>query len=333
MEAVPHVSIPYLTILGPAAVVGSLGNVAVLSAILLNHNLHKPQSVFLVSLAIADIIVTNVMDPLSVIGECMVEGRGFFESRPVLCDIAAVICVVACVAALLNIGAISFTQYIFICHPHQAKTICSTRNCALMALFFWVVGTAVALPTLLGWSNNVYDHKMLECIWDRTHSFSYTVFYTSVAVFGPLVLISFSYVRIYRHVTLVKKRIGQQQQADAPGKNMSQPSKDKLRNDAIRLAKTLFIIFIVFAVCWMPYSVLVLIDYDDRFPHEVHLYALLLAHLHATADPIVYGITNKHFQDGYRKLLYVLTCKKFASLGPRAVPSSVAMENSARFTR
>jgi hypothetical protein len=265
----------------------------------------------------------------------MVEGRGYFESRPVLCDIAAVICVVACVAALLNIGAISFSQYIFICHPHQANTICSTRNCALMALFFWVVGTAVALPTLLGWSNNVYDHKMLECIWDRTHSFSYTVFYTSVAVFGPLVIISFSYVRIYRHVTLVKKRIGLQQQqgGGGDGKALSQPNKEKLRNDAIRLAKTLFIIFIVFAVCWMPYSILVLVDYEDKFPHEVHLYALLMAHLHATADPIVYGITNKHFQEGYKRLLYLLTCKKIAALAPRTSPSSVAMENSARFTR
>lgn len=261
----------------------------------------------------------------------MVEGRGYFERRPVLCDIAAVVCVVACVAALLNIGAISFTQYIFICHPHNAKSICTTRNCTLMALFFWLVGIAVALPTLLGWSNNVYDHKMLECIWDRTHSYSYTIFYTTVAVFGPLTIISYSYIQIYRQVTIVKKRIGQQVMAD--GKPMAQPNKEKLRNDAIRLAKTLFIIFIVFAICWLPYSVLVLIDYDDEFPHEVHLYALLLAHLHATADSIVYGVTNKHFQDGYRKLLYLLTCKKIDAFGPRVLPSSIVMDNSARFTK
>ena len=257
----------------------------------------------------------------------MVKGRGFFERRPVLCDVAAVVCVMACVAALLNIGATSFTQYLFICHPHAAKTACTSKRCAGLALGFWLVGVLVALPTLLGWSNNVYDHKMLECIWDRTHSFTYTVFYTSMAVFGPLTIISFSYIRIYRHVTVVKKRIGQHLGDD---KVMGQPAKERLRNDAMRLARTLFIIFLVFAVCWTPYSLLVLVDHEDRLPHEVHLYALLLAHLHATADCVVYGLTNKHFRDGYKMILASMTCGKLTVFTPTTNPSSVAVEKSHR---
>ena len=34
----------------------------------------------------------------------------------------------------------------------------------------------------------------------------------------------------------------------------------------LQLAKTLFIIFVVFLCCWSPYAVVVLIDYDDRWP-------------------------------------------------------------------
>ena len=38
----------------------------------------------------------------------------------------------------------------------------------------------------------------------------------------------------------------------------------------------------------------------SRFPAEVHLYILLLAHMHSTLNPIVYGLTNTHFKKGYR---------------------------------
>ena len=75
MAALPHVSVPYLFILGPAAGLGTIGNAAVLAGILLNHNLHKPQSVFLVSLALADLVVNTVMDPLSILGEYRLRAR------------------------------------------------------------------------------------------------------------------------------------------------------------------------------------------------------------------------------------------------------------------
>ena len=39
-------------------------------------------------------------------------------------------------------------------------------------------------------------------------------------------------------------------------------SKNKAAS--IKLARTLFIVFFVFAGCWMPYALLVLIDFNDR---------------------------------------------------------------------
>ena len=40
----------------------------------------------------------------------------------------------------------------------------------------------------------------------------------------------------------------------------------------LQLAKTLFIIFVVFLCCWSPYAVVVLIDYNDRWP-KVSIYS------------------------------------------------------------
>ena len=67
----------------------------------------------------------------------------------------------------------------------------TTRNNILLCFLFWITGLTISLPGLVGWTDNVYDHKMLECIWNRTHSLSYTIFFSSCVVFLPIFVISF----------------------------------------------------------------------------------------------------------------------------------------------
>ena len=48
---------------------------------------------------------------------------------------------------------------------------------------------------------------------------------------------------------------------------------------------------------------------------QVHLFVLLLAHMHSTMNCIIYGFTNGHFSRGYRLLLNKLTCDKCFVMG------------------
>ena len=41
--------------------------------------------------------------------------------------------------------------------------------------------------------------------------------------------------------------------------------QSKNKAASIKLARTLFAIFIVFVACWTPYAILVLIDFNDRY--------------------------------------------------------------------
>ena len=225
----------------------------------------------------------------------MVKGKEFFEKRPMLCDVAATICLGACVTALLSIGGVSFNRCIHICHTHLYHTIFGLRANILMCVMFWILGFAFSLPGLVGWTDNVYDHKMLECIWDRTNSLSYTIFFSGLVVFTPTLIIAASYLRIFTFVQASKKTVA--------GICQNPDYISKSRAASIRVARTLFIIFAIFVFCWAPYALLVLIDFQDRAPPEVHLYILLLAHLHATLNAIVYCATNKHFRFGYLTVL------------------------------
>jgi len=63
---------------------------------------------------------------------------------------------------------------------------------------------------------------------------------------------------------------------------------------AIRQVKTVFVIFVAFVCCWSPYIIVLLYDSSDSLPLSVHLYASMLAHLHASLDFTIYGLMNRN---------------------------------------
>ena len=74
----------------------------------------------------------------------------------------------------------------------------------------------------------------------------------------------------------------------------------EMRND-IRLARTLFIVFIAFCFCWTPYALICLIDKHDNIHKAWYAFSILLAHASSTLNSILYAVTNRTFRDGYKK--------------------------------
>jgi len=75
----------------------------------------------------------------------------------------------------------------------------------------------------------------------------------------------------------------------------------------IRQVKTVFIIFISFVSCWSPYIVVLLFDSSDSLPLPVHLYASMLAHLHASLNFAIYGLMNRNLRSGFAA--HLLACR------------------------
>ena len=67
----------------------------------------------------------------------------------------------------------------------------------------------------------------------------------------------------------------------------------------IRQVKTVFIIFIAFVCCWSPYIVVLLYDASDSLPLPIHLYASMLAHLHASLNFAIYTLMNPNLRTDF----------------------------------
>ena len=69
MGARPYVAYTYLTYTSCLCLFGAIGNICVLSSFAVNKKLRSAQNVFLVNLALADLVVTTIGDPLSITGQ------------------------------------------------------------------------------------------------------------------------------------------------------------------------------------------------------------------------------------------------------------------------
>lgn len=214
----------------------------------------------------------------------------------------------ACVAALFSLGAISFFQCLSICYPEIYAQVFSPKLNIVLCFIFWVIGALISLPPLVGWTYIIFDEKYLECIFNRLHSESYTSFYSGVVVATPLFIISFSYMKIFKHVRASKKRIDQMKASQGTaGSGGNKGDKGSSSSQSLRLARTLVGIFLVFVICWGPFAILIVVDREDRGHMALHLYILLLAHMHASLNPLVYLLTNKHYRNGFR-LFFAKIC-------------------------
>jgi len=71
LSSAPVLTLPYISVIGLASVVGTLGNLLVigsLSGSVGSRNLRTVGKVFIVNLACSDLIVTSVINPVAVAG-------------------------------------------------------------------------------------------------------------------------------------------------------------------------------------------------------------------------------------------------------------------------
>ena len=79
-------------------------------------------------------------------------------------------------------------------------------------------------------------------------------------------------------------------------------SKKIISKKAIKIAKSLFASFALFTVCWIPYGIVIVSDFKDRYPMIVHAWTTFMAHINSTLNPVFYMLLNPAFRLGFRKL-------------------------------
>ena len=128
-------------------------------------------------------------------------------------------------------------------------------------------------------------------MWNRNSNLSYDWYLVIFNVVIPCLGIIFCYSRIYVFTQKSKNR-----------------SNNLSVNRSIHLAKTFFVSFMVFMICWIPYGLVVLVDFDGKVPRNVVLYSIALAILNSSLNPIIYAIFNSNFRNSCVNLFNKICC-------------------------
>ena len=78
----------------------------------------------------------------------------------------------------------------------------------------------------------------------------------------------------------------------------------------LRLAKSLFVSFLFFAAFWLPYSLIVFVDFGSMLPQHALMFSMAIAHFNSSLNAIIYALYNPDFKRGYANLFKKISALK-----------------------
>uniref|UniRef100_UPI00358E024D muscarinic acetylcholine receptor M1-like n=1 Tax=Myxine glutinosa TaxID=7769 RepID=UPI00358E024D len=171
------------------------GNVLVIVAFKVNRNLKSANNYFLLSLAVADIVIGLVS--MNLFTTYVTMGR--WVLGPVCCDMWLVTDYVASNASVMHLLVISFDRYLSITRPLKYKAKRTTKRVVLMIATAWAVSIILWAPAILFWQYIIgirtvaADRCYIQFLSEPIITFGTAI----LAFYLPAAIIMILYWRIY----------------------------------------------------------------------------------------------------------------------------------------
>lgn len=170
------------------------GNSLVILAVFRERYLHTSTNLFVTSLAVADCLVGLVVMPFSAMYEVF-DNTWFFGTD--WCDIWRSLDVLFSTASILNLCVISLDRYWAITDPFSYPMRMTRKRAAALIGVVWICSGAISFPAIVWWrAARVGEMPKFKCIF--TEHLGYLVFSSTISFYLPLLVMVFTYCRIYR---------------------------------------------------------------------------------------------------------------------------------------
>lgn len=192
----PSVTLLYVVsvsvVLSSICCITLLGNLLVIVAVLTTRSLHTVTNSFIVSLGVADMLVSILVMPMSIYAVIYHEWR--FGS--ILCDLWISSDVLLCTASILNLCCISLDRYFAITRPLTYSRQRSPKLARTMIALVWLVSLLISCPPVFGWKDQKRYENPNQCTLNLL--LSYRIYSSLGSFFLPCLIMVFVYSRIFR---------------------------------------------------------------------------------------------------------------------------------------
>ncbi|XP_032230907.1 dopamine receptor 2 [Nematostella vectensis] len=323
-------------------IVGTIfGNSLVCAAFYLFRDLRTVTNYFVVSLAIADLLVGFVSMPLWFT-------YLVFQWPPQNSEIYALwLCfdIATATASIMNLAVISVDRFYAITLPFQYSQKITKKRACLAIVFVWLYAFAVSSSRAISFAIPSRESR-------AQFSFGYTFFVATASFFVPLPVMIYCYTRIFsvarvqaakiRELDSVRSFIESPRNGNSVTENsvfindnntpqttynstktgirsyfkrpvLTSQSSFRLQRRAlstdIKAAKTLAIVMGAFLLCWAPYIIALLLEvscprcvpFQDKY--TLAKAVKWLVYSNSALNPIIYTALNRAFRDAFKRVL------------------------------
>ncbi|XP_065361931.1 neuropeptide F receptor isoform X2 [Calliphora vicina] len=285
-------------------VVGSVGNILVVLAVVRKPMMRTARNLFILNLAISDLLLCLVTMPLTLME--ILSKYWPFGSCAVLCKMIAMLQALSIFVSTISITAIAFDRYQVIVYPTRDNL----QTCGAVSTLgvIWLLALLLASPLYIikrlihadipPMLQELGIHGVSFCIedWPLNHGrFYYSIFVLCFQYLVPIVILSAAYLGIYNklknRITVVTVQTTSSQRSAERGRRMK-------RTNCLLIS-----IAVIFGVSWLPLNIFNLYA-DMKRPAVTNDMMVMYAFCHmigmssACSNPLLYGWLNDNFRGG-----------------------------------
>ncbi|XP_059848417.1 thyrotropin-releasing hormone receptor-like [Hypanus sabinus] len=291
---------------------GIIGNIMVVLVVMTTRRMRTPTNYYLVSLAMADLMVLvaaglpNISDSLIdewIYGHVGCMGITYLQYLGIN-------------ASSCSITAFTVERYIAICHPMKAQSICTVSRAKKIVTFLWVITSFYCMLWFFLVDLNVNSRQNAECGYKVSRNLYLPIYFIDFTIFYviPLIVASVLYGLIGRVLFLSpipnQVNTGPEQRNEHRGSEQigshssSRTSKGSISSRK-QVTKMLVVVVILFAVLWMPYRTIVVVNsFTDKQYDNVWflLFCRLCIYTNSAINPVIYNLMSQKFRSAFKRL-------------------------------
>ena len=292
----------------PIAVVATMGNTLVCWAVYSNRRLRNVTNYFIVSLAVADLLVGLLAIPFALLTNAG-EPRNSFH----LCLFMNSFVVTLTQSSILSLLAIALDRYFAVVSPLKYRRVATARRAIVVILLTWMLAFVIGMVPVFGWNLGHPKNETFDCVFTDVIDLQYMVYFNFLgSVLPPLLIMLFVYIRIFR---VVRKQLAAISRTMVASNDEMNRQLSALAVKEGRAAKLLAIVIILFAVSWLPLHIInSLILYKVHVEYYVLLIAIILSHSNSAMNPIIYTLSNREFRRTFYRLIFKIILRGVISI-------------------
>ena len=295
------------------------GNIMVCIAVYKNTRLRRTTSLYIIALAVSDLMSAVFVMPLTL--GVLITGEWVYG--PVICYFHSFFDGFVVYVSPVTMGLTAFDRYMRICKSEQQykKFFSPRKSRAWLACAWFFIACYITVPKLAGLQDYVFIPGFALCGVVHLSESGKIIHYTiviSLFFLTPLITTVFSYIKVAKMTRQHNAAMSSTIHRGATGSSITVQE--------LKLSKSLFVVVFAFMICWIPLWVIVVVKrfhVVERMPRNIELLCNFFIYLSNTINPFIYAGMNPIFKSEFKKMF----CRErrfFNRINPQHYESNTA---------